>query len=64
MTNDQPMPDEIAAEVGRLKASVDDDRREWDRLDDHGGESSRQSSLSASIGRCVKRIKELTGEDY
>jgi hypothetical protein len=64
MASDEETAEAKAREVVRLKALVNDDRREWDRLDAHGSESSRQSSLSASIDRCVKRIKDLTGEDY
>lgn len=64
MSHNEMTPDQKAAEVARLKAIVDDRRREWDRLDAHGSQSDKQNAISAGIEHCVQKIKELTGEDY
>ena len=47
-----------------IKAQIDDLRREWDRLDDHGTQSVRQNQLTNQIERLQQQLKALTGEDY
>lgn len=47
-----------------LKAQIDELRREWDRLDEHGSQAVSQAQVTKEIERLQKQLKEQSGEDY
>lgn len=55
---------ELIATEADLKAQIDELRREWDRLDNHGSQTAIQAQIERRLEKLQQHLKDLSGEDY